>query len=81
MNGNEEKQKVFTLDMTPSVRKKSNVIIRGTSLIFDEIRIAKDEENQMKSLDEIEEENGDESSRYVFILCIKLTYLQSNSDD
>ena len=49
--------------MTPSVRKKSNVIIRGTSLIFDEIRVAKDEENQMKSLDEIEEESIDESSR------------------
>lgn len=78
MNGNEEKQNIFTLDMTPSVRKKSNVIVRGTSLIFDEIRIAKDEENQMKSLDEIEEENGDESSRYLFILCITPNNLQSN---
>lgn len=63
MDGNERKKRTLIEDMTPSVRKKSNIIIRGTSLIFDEIRIAKDEENQMKSLDEIEEENVDESSR------------------
>ena len=63
MDGNEDRKNALTLNMTPSVRKKSNVIIRGTSLIFDEIRVAKDEENQMKSLDEIEEESIDESSR------------------
>ena len=63
MDGNEDRKKALALIMTPSVRKKSNVIIRGTSLIFDEIRVAKDEENQMKSLDEIEEESIDESSR------------------
>ena len=50
-------------DMMPNIRKKSNLIIRGTSLIFDEIKVAKEEENQIKSLDEIEEENGDASSR------------------
>ena len=49
--------------MMPNIRKKSNLIIRGTSLIFDEIKVAKEEENQIKSLDEIEEENGDASSR------------------
>ena len=63
MDGNERKKRILINDMTPSVRKKSNVIVRGTSLIFDEIRIAKDEENQMISLDEIEEENADEYSR------------------
>ena len=66
MDGNEVKETRSFSEMTPSVRKKSNVIVRGTNLIFDEIRIARDEENQMKSLDDLDEENGDESNRYVF---------------
>ena len=66
MDGNEIKDTRSFSKMTPTVRKKSNLILRGTNLIFDEIRIARDEDNQMKSLDEVEEENGDESSRYVF---------------
>ena len=45
------------------LRKKSNLIIRGTSLLFDEIQVAREEENQIKSLDEIEEENDDNSNR------------------
>ena len=45
------------------LKKKSNLIIRGASLIFDEIQVAREEENQIKSLDEIEEENDDNSNR------------------
>ena len=63
MDGNERSNSTSNSGMTPTIRKKSNLVIRGTSLIFDEIRVAKDEENQIKSLDEIEEENEDESSR------------------
>ena len=64
MDGNETNNKrLDDSNTTPSLRKKSNLIIRGTSLIFDEIRVAKDEENQMRSLDELEEECGDGSSR------------------
>ena len=51
------------LDMQPNPRKKSKLVIRGTSLIFDEIRVAKEEENQIKSLDELDEETGDGTSR------------------
>ena len=63
MEGSEIKETRSFLEMTPSVRKKSNVIVRGTNLIFDEIRIARDEENQMKSLDDLDEENVDETNR------------------
>ena len=64
MDGNERNNN-STSDsgMTPTIRKKSNLVIRGTSLIFDEIRVAKDEENQIKILDELEEEQVDEGSR------------------
>ena len=63
MESGESNIKASNSEMTPGLRKKSNVIVRGTSLIFDEIKVAREEENQIKSLDEIEEENGDESSR------------------
>ena len=47
-----------------NIRKKSNLInVRGTSLIFDEIQVAKEEENQIQSLDEIEEEDENDSDR------------------
>ena len=63
MDGNERNNSTIDSGMTPTIRKKSNLVIRGTSLIFDEIRVAKDEENQIKILDELEEENVDEGSR------------------
>ena len=75
MDGNEIKETRSFSEMTPSVRKKSNVIVRGTNLIFDEIRIARDEENQMKSLDDLDEENGGESNRY-FFKCLQKQILQ-----
>ena len=63
MDDSKTSNSVFDSAMTPTIRKKSNLVIRGTSLMFDEIRLAKDEENQIKSLDEIEEEHEDEGSR------------------
>ena len=56
-------KKASNSEMTPNLRKKSNLVVRGTSLIFDEIKVAREEENQIRSLDEIEEENDDESNR------------------
>jgi hypothetical protein len=63
MDGNERNNNTLDSGMTQTIRKKSKLVIRGTSLIFDEIRVAKDEENQINSLDEIEEEHEDEGSR------------------
>ena len=65
MDRKESDTKTSIFEMTPRLRKKSNLIVRGTSLLFDEIKVAKEEENQLRSWDEIEEENDGEPTRYV----------------